>query len=296
MERQRRFNPWLVDRRNHQVQRGLDRYTGSYDLIVQLQTLFAPGLVSPAAPYVIYTDNTMALTRRMYPAWADVSPQAAEWWMRFEADVCRSAAAVFTPSEFARRSVIDDYGCPPESVAAVGAGANQMLDSLADKDYSAPRALFVGMDFPRKGGAVLLDAWRLVRERVPDAELVIAGPKAAPAGELPSGVRWMGWMDRAGLAALYQSASVFVLPSLFEPWGFVFFEAMGHGLSCVGTSCCAMPEIIDDGVDGRLVPRGRDRAPRGRSDRGSPGPIQASRDGPCGPREGGSRKPVDGRR
>jgi glycosyltransferase involved in cell wall biosynthesis len=48
---------------------------------------------------------------------------------------------------------------------------------------------------------------------------------------------------------------VFVLPSLFDAWGHVFLEAMGHGLPCIGTSCCAMPEIIDEGVTGLLVPR-----------------------------------------
>jgi glycosyltransferase involved in cell wall biosynthesis len=137
----------------------------------------------------------------------------------------------------------------------VGAGANQLLGSLGNKDYTKPRVLFVGIDFARKGGPVLLEAWPIVRERVPDAELIIAGPTRTPKSPLPSGVRWVGRVDRGGLAHLYQSASVFVLPSLFEPWGFVFFEAMGHGLPCIGTTCCAMPEIIADGVTGRLVPR-----------------------------------------
>jgi glycosyltransferase involved in cell wall biosynthesis len=175
--------------------------------------------------------------------------------MHFEAGICKSANTVFTYSEFARRSIIDDYDCPPDSVVAVGAGANQMLESLGDKDYSAHRALFVGMDFTLKGGRVLLEAWPLVRKRVPDAELVIAGPKRKPIGHLPSGVRWVGWVNRADLAQLYRSATVFVLPSLFDAWGHVFLEAMGYGLPCIGTSCCAMPEIIDEGVTGRLVPR-----------------------------------------
>jgi glycosyltransferase involved in cell wall biosynthesis len=43
-------------------------------------------------------------------------------------------------------------------------------------------------------------------------------------------------------------------------WGHAFVEAMAHGLACVGTTRCAMPEIIDDGVTGRLVAAGA-RAP-----------------------------------
>jgi glycosyltransferase involved in cell wall biosynthesis len=249
------FNQTLFMKRTEAVQRGLQRYQGSYDLIIQLQTLSAPGFDRAGTPYAIYTDNTMALTRRFYPAGARLSPDAAVQWMRLEADVCRSASAVFCFSEFARRSMIDDYGCYPDRVVAVGAGANQALGSLGGKDYAAPRALFVGVDFTRKGGDVLLDAWPIVREHVA-ADLILAGPRRDPrSADLP-GVSWVGRVDRDALAALYRSASVFVLPSLFEPWGHVFLEAMGHGLPCVGTSCCAMPEIIDDGVTGRLVPPG----------------------------------------
>jgi glycosyltransferase involved in cell wall biosynthesis len=90
---------------------------------------------------------------------------------------------------------------------------------------------------------------------VPSAQLTIAGPRQDSHTELPAGVRFTGWVDRAKLAELYQSASVFVLPSIFDPCPNVFREAMGYGVPCIGTSCCAIPEIIEDGVSGRVVPR-----------------------------------------
>jgi glycosyltransferase involved in cell wall biosynthesis len=244
----------LVNKRNEVIQQARQRYQGSYDLVVQLQTICSPGA---DARYAIYTDNTMALTQRLYPAWAPVSARVAKRWMTFEADVCQSAAAVFTLSEFARRSVIDDYGCAPERVLAVGAGPNHVVAELGEKQDAVPRALFVGADFTRKGGQVLLEAWPIVRKEVPNAELVIAGPKRNPSSADLPGVRWVGRVNHDEVAALYRSASVFVLPSLFEPWGFVFMEAMGNGLPCVATACCAMPEIIDDGVTGRLVAPGK---------------------------------------
>jgi glycosyltransferase involved in cell wall biosynthesis len=246
------FNRRLASKRTAAVERALADRRGTYDLIVQIQTLCAPGF-SRTAPYVIYTDNTMALTQRLYPDWAPLSQASAAWWMRYESEVCQSAAAVFTFSEFARRSVIDDYGVSPDRAISVGAGANQMLETLGEKNYSAQRALFVGIDFERKGGPVLLEAWPLVRERVPNAELIVAGVPGDPGPELPAGVSWTGWVDRAALADLYRSASVFVLPSIFDPCPNVLREAMGYGLPCVGTYCCAIPEIIDDGVTGSLV-------------------------------------------
>jgi glycosyltransferase involved in cell wall biosynthesis len=151
--------------------------------------------------------------------------------------------------------VIDDYGCDVARVVAVGAGANQLVQSVDEKDYSRPRALFVGRPFGLKGGPTLLRAWSLVRRQMPAAELTIAGPRTRAPGRLPPGVRWLGRVDRRTLQRLYAEASVFVLPSMFDAWGHVLIEAMGHGLPCIGTDCCAMPEIIDDGVTGLLVPR-----------------------------------------
>ena len=43
------------------------------------------------------------------------------------------------------------------------------------------------------------------------------------------------------------------MPSLFEPLGSVFFEAMAHALPCIGTDCCAMPEFISQGENGLLA-------------------------------------------
>lgn len=242
-----------VARLDRRLEAELAARRNRFDLIVQLQTLCSPRSVG--APYVIYTDNTFALTRRIYPVYGAMPARDSERWQRFEADVCHGAECVFTFSEFARSSVVNDYDCAPERVLAVGAGANQVADSLDAKDYTARRALFVGSPFMHKGGEVLLRAWRLVRERVPDAELCIVGPRRDPAPGFGLGVSWAGRIDRAALAELYQGATVFVLPSLFDAWGHVFVEAMGHGLPCIGSDCCAMPELIEDGVSGRLIAR-----------------------------------------
>jgi glycosyltransferase involved in cell wall biosynthesis len=116
--------------------------------------------------------------------------------------------------------------------------------------------LFVGSDeFARKGGPVLLEAWAEVERRVAGSRLVIAGPRR-PIQSRAREVQWVGRVPRQDLAAYYRSASVFVLPSLFEPLGLVLLEAMGYGLPCVASNCCAMPELVADGRTGLLTPPG----------------------------------------
>jgi glycosyltransferase involved in cell wall biosynthesis len=152
---------------------------------------------------------------------------------------------------------VDDYRCDPSKVVAVGGGANQSLtDPPVDKSYAAPRGLFGGDDFERKGGQFLLEAWENVVQRVPGAELVVAGPPRDHRKPHATGIVWEGTVDRQRLAQLYREASLFILPSLFEPWGLVFQEAMANALPCIGSSCCAIPEIIEEGQTGRLVPPG----------------------------------------
>jgi glycosyltransferase involved in cell wall biosynthesis len=113
----------------------------------------------------------------------------------------------------------------------------------------------VGYEFERKGGDVLLAAFERVAAEIPDAELLIAGPPRIP-GPLPRGARLLGRLAPRQLRPVYTRASVFVMPSLFEPFGLVFLEAMEHKLPCIGSDRCAMPEIIVDGETGLLAPAG----------------------------------------
>jgi glycosyltransferase involved in cell wall biosynthesis len=116
----------------------------------------------------------------------------------------------------------------------------------------------VGRQFHRKGGDLLVQAFRRVRERLPHARLLIAGPSAAPAHD--PGTSFLGDLNKndpagwAALVAAYRSADVFCLPTRFEPFGIAFIEAMCFGLPCVGTDAWAVPEMVVDGETGFTIP------------------------------------------
>ena len=121
-----------------------------------------------------------------------------------------------------------------------------------------PTILFVGRHFQRKGGDLLVKAFRVVRQRLPDARLVIMGPLTLPLVE--PGVSFLGDLDKnspkgwATLIETYASADVFCLPTRFEPFGIAFIEAMHFGLPCVGSDAWAVPEMVVDGETGFTVP------------------------------------------
>lgn len=162
-------------------------------------------------------------------------------------------------SDWLRGSFIADFDQDPAKVVTVGAGANlHEVPELRNRDFESPRFLFVGKQWERKGGPQLLEAFRLVRAERPDAELWVVGPERAPAAE--AGVRFLGRISRATpegerrLGEVYAGATAFAMPSLYEPFGIVFLEAMAHGLACVASDRCAMPEIVEDGATGYVVP------------------------------------------
>jgi glycosyltransferase involved in cell wall biosynthesis len=101
---------------------------------------------------------------------------------------------------------------------------------------------------------VLLEALAILRRRVPRARLLVAG--APPPETVPPGAIFLGPVPLAELPALLAQATVFALPTLEEPFGLAFLDAMACGLPCVGTRVEAVPEIVREGETGLLVPPG----------------------------------------
>jgi glycosyltransferase involved in cell wall biosynthesis len=192
-----------------------------------------------------------------------LTPDELEAVVGREQQVYRGAATIFTISERLRRSFLEDFGIPAERVRAVHAGPNFDIARIPyprpGRDVSrAPTIVFVGRQFERKGGDLLLKAFQRVRQRIPGAQLIIVGPDQ-PALQLP-GVAYLGSLDKsrpegwAALARAYASADVFCLPTRFEPFGIAFLEAMFFGLPCIGTDAWAVPEMIRDGETGFTIP------------------------------------------
>ena len=166
------------------------------------------------------------------------------------------AAVIFTMSEWVRNKIIRLDGVDPAKVHRVGAGSN-LGQSFAENPYGERnvlrrQALFIGRDWVRKGGHVLLAAWRQVRRAVPDARLVMVGPEE-DLSDARAGIASYPTLPPDRIAALFGESTVFVLPTLWEPYGVVFLEALACGVPVIGPRRMAVPEIIDHGRSGYLI-------------------------------------------
>jgi starch synthase len=221
-----------------------------FDLAVQVYGLFQ----TRGAPYTAYLDTTAELSRRYWPEWSPFSARASRRADARERSLYHGASHLFGFTEEVAASLVNFYGVDERLVSVVGGGMNfdtlPVLDDRTRPSEDEALILFVGREWRRKGGDVLLEAFRRLRPTYPNASLAIVGTDVATP---EPGVRVYGTLDRAEVAALYRRATLFALPSRYEPYGFVLSEAMAHGLPCIGSTAGGMSETIVDGVTGILV-------------------------------------------
>ncbi len=207
---------------------------------------------------VSYHDGNLHALLKSPLGYPHISNMVIERTLRHEASLYRKMDLIFPMSQWLARSFIHDFGVDPKKVYPVGAGINlPYILEHPKRSYETPRLLFVGKNFERKGGKYLLEAFKIARSKIKDITLTIIGPSLE---NLPLGVRCLDYVSKnspEGIDRLlreYESATLFVMPSLYEPFGIVFAEAMAHRLPCIGSDICAIPEIIDHGSTGFVVP------------------------------------------
>jgi glycosyltransferase involved in cell wall biosynthesis len=195
-----------------------------------------------------------------------VRPKEVPWQQRVYmgtilGPALRNAAAVLTPSESARRDLLDHYRIQglESKVEVIAEGLPPAVPAGPLPDGLQPGfILAVGTVEPRKNYPRLLEAYRQMRGRslpfiingrpgVP--ELVIAGRPGWAYGDTlqriaaEPGVRYLGHVDEPTLTALYESASVLAFPSLYEGFGLPLLEAMSRGVPAVVGAAGALPEL-----------------------------------------------------
>jgi glycosyltransferase involved in cell wall biosynthesis len=110
-----------------------------------------------------------------------------------------------------------------------------------------------------KGGDVMVAALQLALAREPRLRVTLAGPGEPPAAatELVArsdAVTWAGWLDAGQKDELLRRGPVFAMPSRSEGLPMALLEAMAYGMAIASTSVGGIPEVLESGVEGLLVP------------------------------------------
>ena len=231
------------DLRTKQTATKLQRLKHVPDAVLHVFGSFAPGTATTWR-IALYLDYTMALAIREWPPWAAFRNTAeGEAWLARERESYSRAMTICTMGERTAQSLVDDYGIPREKVQVVGSGGNCGSLYIGDKTFGSRQILFYGSEFERKGGDIVLTAFRRIREKVAGARLVIIGTTPDINEE---GVESLGYIsDRSTIERYFLSSDLVLAPSRCDPFPGFVIEAMNYGVPCV-VSCAS-------GISGALT-------------------------------------------
>lgn len=181
---------------------------------------------------------------------------------------CHSADLVFSLSDFSKQDISTAYRIAPSKIQVTYAGVDSSffaaLPSRPHADTPHLSLLYSGrLNGPRqqKGIDVLLRSLPLVvRHHDVVLNIIGTGPRleqhTALAEELNVHryVNFFGFIEHDKMPAYYAQADLFILPSRRESFGLVLVEAMACGVPVVATTAGAIPEVVEHGVTGLLVP------------------------------------------
>ncbi len=244
-----------------------------YDVVHDNQSL-GPGLLAlrSRVPVLATIHHPVTVDRRIA---LDAAPGLLKRWglrrwygfLRSQLDVSRRLDRVLTVSEASARDLQREYGIAGERLRVVGNGIDldvfRPVPGVVRRDDLLLTTL--SADSPLKGFVFLLEALAALRQRRPSLELVVVGrpgerspsARAVTRLGLERAVRFTGRLPARDIARLYAEATLAVVPSLYEGFGFPAGEAMACGVPVVSTRAGALPEVVGpDGGAGLLVEPG----------------------------------------
>lgn len=166
----------------------------------------------------------------------------------------KSCKGFLTMSHFLEKEYIENDHVSADRVHWCGGGCNAEVENKESIQKNGKRFLFVGKDWYRKNGPLVIEGFLAVQKSIQDAELYVLGPNNRPA-DIPQNARihFEGEVPFEKLPQYFNICDFFVMPSKVEAYGIAFAEALTFGLPCIGRDAFAMPEFIEDGITGVLM-------------------------------------------
>jgi glycosyltransferase involved in cell wall biosynthesis len=215
-------------------------------LLGGLDVVFAPNFgflpIGPDVPLVVTVHDLSFETHREFYS------RREQIWHRFvrPRGIVQRANRLIAVSEQTKQELIDLYGVSAEKIAVVHSGIDARFVPATAKQRETLRhkfrlperfILYIGALEPRKNVPLLVDAWRVAKQRGLRAELVLAGPAAERIrAAFGDDVTTLGYVDDALMPALYSEATAVALVSHHEGFGFPPLEALA----------CGTPSVVSD--------------------------------------------------
>lgn len=230
-------------------------------LLAKVDILHMPANIIPivtSCPTIVTLHDTIILKEtQIFPIWQ------RNYFRVFMPLSAKRSSHILTNSKHSKHDICKYLNIIPDKVTVTYLASSPDFKQISDMEISKIRQkynlgsyiLTVGALEPRKNINRLLEAFALLRERRLPYQLIHVGPKGWFYDEvfsnvyrlqLQDSVRFLGKVDLDDLVGLYNAASVFVFPSLYEGFGLPVLEAMACGCPVVTSKLSSLPEVVGD--------------------------------------------------
>ncbi len=212
--------------------------------------------------YAVLADSinelSMNLDKTSGGARINLSDKELQRRIRVQRNEYKKASKVFFMGQWVTKRMKELYPELTDKFLAVGGGLNPefQVNKRTSERVKENAIIFIGFDFQRKAGDLVMEAFHLLREKyLENASLYIVGPENITMDSKyeEHNIILLGKLDRDKLGAVLEKCKVFCMPSRFEAYGLVFIEALCYGLPCIGRRKYEMPYFIRDGYNGLLI-------------------------------------------
>jgi len=236
----------------------------SFDLIFAPFASAEIAYLNTDIPIVYLSDATLRLLSSFpdyFPNWMELSKKEGEY---LESAAITKADLILYTSQWAADSALKDYGADKSIVHVIPMGAN--MDDIPSAQVLKERKksdecglLFIGVDWVRKGGEIAFETMIELQKMEIPTKLVVCGCVPPEEFQNPH-LEIIAFLDkndaeqRKELEKLFLQSDFLILPSRSEAFGIVICEASAYGLPSIATITGGIPEIIDSGKNGFLMP------------------------------------------
>jgi len=196
--------------------------------------------------FVTLSDLSLRQARATHPVFSRLSGEVFAAWEARQRAIYARALACCAASGWTATSLVEDYGLPHAKVPVVGFARNHEPPPRSG-EWSPPRFLFVGREWERKNGPVVVDAFEELVAALPGARLDVVGehPPLSQTGVTGHGpLRLDRPAEAARVAELFATATCFVMPSEVEPFGIAYAEAGAAGVPSIATAVGGAATIV----------------------------------------------------
>lgn len=256
--RNKRFQEAIPDRalKACDVVIGFD--TSSWILQQRCKTLGKKFILDVSIAHPLSKRTVYQQIAAAYPGWKFALKDKQDQLIAIEQQEMEQADAIAVASSFSKKT-LEENNIHASKITVNGYGVNATdFAPVENKQAVTVKFVFVGLVDARKGIPLLLEAWQQINHA--GASLTLIGPADAVTQELIAAkhpdVIVKGKLPFAELKKELPFYDAMVFPSYFEGFGLVVPEAMACGLPVITTDATCGPDVITDGIDGRVIPAG----------------------------------------